>query len=176
MASGEASDAGPSSDLPVLEPTGASVEPEVEQHADRVIALVLQKIDQKIEQRIEHLHMPLMVPSAAEAAALKDQAPEVYDLWLRLAEKKADGDAELQRLPFAHPLQLAKRGQWFGLTGLVATLGFCAYLASLGGAAEYVAGVIAAIDLVSMVGVFMKGQSPDGPTRGDTQQRRPESS
>jgi hypothetical protein len=146
------------------------VEPEVEQHAERLTALVLQKIDQRIEQKIEHLHMPLMVPSAAEAAALKNQAPEVYDLWLRLAEKKAQDDSELQRLPFDHPLQLAKRGQWFGLGGMGLVLGFSAYLASLGGAAEYIAGVIGAFDLVGMVGVFMVGNSrPPTTDRGGPQ-------
>jgi hypothetical protein len=126
-----------------------------EQQVEQIYSLLLARIEQKIEQKIEHQHLPLAVPSAEEAADLRSQAPEVYNLWLDLARKRADEDARLQRLPYEYPFQLAKRGQWFGLSAMFAVLGFCAYLASLGGGVQYVAGVIAALDLVAIIGVFM---------------------
>lgn len=137
-----------------------SVRPADEERADHITALVLARI----EQTIEHLHMPMAVPSASEAEALKEKAPEVYNLWLRLAEKKADDDAALQRAPFDHPLALAKRGQWFGITATVAVLALCGYLASLGGAGPYIGGVLAAFNLVAIIGAFMaKGRgNPSG--------------
>ncbi len=98
--------------------------------------------------------MPVAVPSAAEAAALKSQAPEVYSLWLKLAEKKADDDAAVQRLPFDHAFRLARNGQFLGLGGLLSILGFCSYLATLGGGVRYLAGVIGALDIVSIIGAF----------------------
>lgn len=108
--------------------------------------------------------MPMAVPNALEAVELKDKAPEVYDLWLRLAEKKANDDALLQRLPYEHPLTLAKRGQWFGLVGMLAVLGFCGFLASRGGGVQYLAGVLAALDIVAIIGAFMavRGSAPEG--------------
>jgi hypothetical protein len=132
------------------EPTTAE-----EQKIEQISTLVLARIEQKIEQKIEHLHMPMAVPSASEAAQLKSQAPEVYDLWLDLTREKARDDAAVQRLPFEHPFQLARRGQWFGIVALMGVLGFCAYLASIGGGVAYVAGVIAALDLVAIISSFM---------------------
>lgn len=128
----------------------AAPTPEVEKQANQLFALVLAKF----EQHVEHLHMPVAVPSAAEAAALKSQAPEVYNLWLKLAEKKADDDAAVQRLPFDHAFRLARVGQFLGFGGLLGILGFCAYLASLGGGVQYLAGVIGALDIVSIIGAF----------------------
>jgi len=99
--------------------------------------------------------MPMAVPSADEAAALKEKAPEAYELWLKLAEKKANDDAALERLPYDHPLTLARRGQWFGIVALITVLGFCGYLVSRGGGAVYLAGALAALDLVAIIGTFM---------------------
>ena len=134
-----------SDDLPA-----ESTPPEVEQQAERLFALVLAKV----EQKIEHQHLPVPLPSAEEAAALKNQAPEVYDLWIRLADKKAQDEAALERLPFEHAFTLSKRAQNFGFLGLLVILGFCGYLASLGGGVQYLAGVIGALDIVAIIGAF----------------------
>jgi hypothetical protein len=120
----------------------------------------LARIEQTIEQRIEHLHMPLAVLDSQQAAQLKENAPEVYELWLKLTEKKADADVAMQRATVDYPLSLAERGQWFGLVGLIAVLGFCGYLASLGGGVQYLAGIIAAVDIVAIIGVFMARNAP----------------
>ena len=106
--------------------------PAEEQQAEKIAAIVLARID----QRIEHLHMPMAVPDARQAAALKEQAPEVYEMWLDLVRKRADDESAMQRASVDHPLELAKRGQWFGLAAMVALLLFCGYLASFGGAAR----------------------------------------
>lgn len=125
-----------------------------EQQPEQVTNLVLAKID-KIEQKIEHLHLPMAMPTGQQARSLKDNAPEVYATWLELAKTKAASDNALQHKPYDHPFVLAKRGQWFGLTAMVMVLGFCGYLASLGGAGIYFGGILGAADLVAIIATFM---------------------
>lgn len=128
---------------------------EHEAQVERIANLVVAKIDQKFEQKIEHLHLPMAVPNADDVAELEAKSPRVFELWLELTRKRAFDDADLEKAAIDHPLELAKRGQWFGIVSMLAVLGFCGYLASLGGGAQYVAGVIAAIDLVAIITSFM---------------------
>ena len=100
------------------------------------------------------------VPSVNEAIALRDQAPELYDLWLKVAKEKADTTNYVDRAPYEIPERLAQSGRPRALGALVIVLSFCAYLAWLGGPGPYIGGLIAILDLVVMFGMFF-GLRPD---------------
>ncbi len=94
------------------------------------------------------------VPSVADAIALRDQAPELYDLWLRIAQERAQTTNYVQRAPYEVPERLAQNGRPRALSALGLVLAFCGYLAWLGGPGPYLAGLIALVDLVIMLGIF----------------------
>lgn len=94
------------------------------------------------------------VPSVSEAIALRDQAPELYDLWLKVAQERATTDNYVQRAPYEIPERLAQSGRPRALGALVIVLSFCAYLAWLGGPGPYIGGLIAILDLLIMFGMF----------------------
>jgi hypothetical protein len=100
------------------------------------------------------------IPSVSQAIALREQAPELYDLWLKVAQEKASTANYVDRAPYEIPERLAQSGRPRALGALVIVLSFCAYLAWLGGPGPYIAGVIAILDLLIMFGMFF-GLRPD---------------
>ena len=71
--------------------------------------------------------------SVEQAIALRDHAPEIYDLWLRIAQEKAATASYVERAPYEVPERLAQAGRPRALGALVIVLSFCGYLAWLGG-------------------------------------------
>ncbi|HXZ65142.1 MAG TPA: hypothetical protein VEH05_10435 [Streptosporangiaceae bacterium] len=100
------------------------------------------------------------IPSVTQAIALRDQAPEMYDLWLKIAKDKAATANYVDRAPYEVPERLAQSGRPRALGALVIVLAFCGYLAWLGGPGPYIAGLIAILDLGIMFGMFF-GLRPD---------------
>jgi hypothetical protein len=94
------------------------------------------------------------IPSITQAIALRDQAPELYDLWLKVAKENADTANYVDRAPYEIPERLAQSGRPRALGALVIVLSFCAYLAWLGGPGPYIGGLIAILDLLIMFGMF----------------------
>src|SRR3984957_4472583 len=94
------------------------------------------------------------IPSVDQAIALREQAPELYDLWLKVAKEKADTANYVDRAPYEIPERLAQSGRPRALGALVIVLSFCGYLAWLGGPGPYIGGLIAILDLVIMFGMF----------------------
>ena len=92
--------------------------------------------------------------SVEQAIALRDQAPEMYDLWLKIAKDKAATANYVDRAPYEVPERLAQQGRPRALGALVIVLSFCGYLAWLGGPGPYIAGLIAILDLAVMFGMF----------------------
>jgi hypothetical protein len=92
--------------------------------------------------------------SVEQAIALRDQAPEMYDLWLRIAQDKAATANYVERAPYEVPERLAQSGRPRALGALVIVLSFCGYLAWLGGPGPYIGGLIAILDLGVMFGMF----------------------
>jgi hypothetical protein len=92
--------------------------------------------------------------SVEQAIALRDQAPEMYDLWLRIAQEKAATASYVERAPYEVPERLAQAGRPRALGALVIVLSFCGYLAWLGGPGPYIGGLIAILDLGIMFGMF----------------------
>jgi hypothetical protein len=114
------------------------------------------------------------VPSVNEAIALREQAPELYDLWLKVAKEKADTANYVDRAPYEIPERLAQSGRPRALGALVIVLSFCGYLAWLGGPGPYIGGLIAILDLLIMFGMFF-GLRPDRlPDAQPPQPQRPQ--
>ena len=94
------------------------------------------------------------IPSVEQAIALREQAPELYDLWLRIAQEKAATASYVERAPYEVPERLAQSGRPRALGALIIVLSFCGYLAWLGGPGPYIGGLIAILDLGVMFGMF----------------------
>lgn len=103
---------------------------------------------------------PPDTPKVSEAIALREQAPEMYDLWLKIAKEKAATANYVERAPYEVPERLAQSGRPRALGALVIVLAFCGYLAWLGGPGPYIGGLIAILDLGVMFGMFF-GLRPD---------------
>jgi hypothetical protein len=97
---------------------------------------------------------PAEMPSVEQAIALREQAPELYELWLRIARDKAATANYVERAPYEVPERLAQSARPRALLALVVVLSFCGYLAWLGGPGPYIGGLIAIADLGAMLGVF----------------------
>ena len=98
--------------------------------------------------------------SVEQAITLREQAPELYDLWLRIAQEKAETANYVDRAPYEVPERLAQSGRPRALGALIVVLSFCGYLARLGGPGPYIGGLIAILDLAAMLGIFF-GLRPD---------------
>jgi hypothetical protein len=94
------------------------------------------------------------IPSVSQAIALREQAPELYDLWLKIAKDKAATANYVERAPYEVPERLAQSGRPRALGALIIVLSFCGYLAWLGGPGPYIGGLIAILDLGVMFGMF----------------------
>jgi hypothetical protein len=94
------------------------------------------------------------IPAASQAIALREQAPEMYDLWLKIAKDKAATANSVDRAPYEVPERLAQSGRPRALGALIIVLSFCGYLAWLGGPGPYIGGLIAILDLGVMFGMF----------------------
>ena len=99
-------------------------------------------------------------PPAEQAIMLRDKAPELYDLWLKIAQEKAATSNYVQRAPYEVPERLAQSGRPRALSAMIVVLAFCGYLASLGGPGPYIGGLIAILDLLVMLALFF-GLRPD---------------
>ena len=114
-------------------------------------------------------------PSVEQAITLRDQAPELYDLWLKIAQEKAATANYVDRAPYEVPERLAQSGRPRALGALIVVLSFCGYLAWLGGPGPYIGGLIAILDLIAMMGVLfaLRPDRLSEPRRGDRAGRRP---
>lgn len=124
-------------------------------NVDHVADLVLARIRDRLESgREPGLEPPAEIPSAEHAIALREQAPELYDLWLKIAKEKAATENYVDRAPYEVPERLAQSGRPRALGALIIVLSFCGYLAWLGGPGPYIGGLIAILDLGAMFGMF----------------------
>ncbi len=160
------------------QPPSTSYPPVVNQPAepadvDRVAGLVLDRIQAQLGL---HQDPQMDIPPVEQAVALRDQAPELYELWLRIARERAATANYIERAPYEVPERLAQSGRPRALGALIIVLAFCGYLAWLGGPGPYIAGLVALVNLGAMVGIFFglrPGRRPasgrgggSGPSRG----------
>jgi hypothetical protein len=124
--------------------------------AGEIADALIDRIGGKAPERRQHSE----IPSVDQAIALREQAPELYDLWLKVAQEKANTANYVDRAPYEIPERLAQSGRPRALGALVIVLSFCGYLAWLGGPGPYIGGLIAILDLIVMFGMFF-GLRPD---------------
>ncbi|MBO0835425.1 MAG: hypothetical protein J2P28_07890 [Actinobacteria bacterium] len=132
--------------------------------ADAVVDRIGDKVDGRPQADI---------PSVTEAIALREQAPEMYDLWLKIAKDKAATANYVERAPYEVPERLAQSGRPRALGALVIVLAFCGYLAWLGGPGPYIGGLIAILDLAVMFGMFFGLRPEQLPDPTQTERRPP---
>src|SRR5258708_31257678 len=96
------------------------------------------------------------IPSVSQAIALREQAPEMYDLWLKIAQEKAATANYVERAPYEVPERLAQSGRPRALGALVIVLSFCGYLAWLGGPGPFIRGPLAIPDPHAIFGTFFR--------------------
>jgi hypothetical protein len=118
---------------------------------DRLASIVLDRIRAELGLRSDP---PADIPPVEQAVALRDQAPELYELWLRIARERAATANYVERAPYEVPERLAQSGRPRALAALLIVLAFCGYLAWLGGPGPYIAGLVALVNLGAMVGIF----------------------
>jgi hypothetical protein len=118
---------------------------------DHLADLVYERLAEKLGQ---HPEPSGEMPSVDETVALRERAPELYDLWLRIAQDRAATGNYVQRAPYEVPERLAQSGRPRAVSSLIVVLAFCGYLAWLGGPGPYIAGLIAVLDLLVMLGLF----------------------
>jgi hypothetical protein len=131
------------------QPTPSVQRPETARAGDIADAVV-----DRIGGKVNDDRQQADIPSVSQAVTLRDQAPELYDLWLKVAKEKADTANYVDRAPYEIPERLAQSGRPRALGALVIVLSFCGYLAWLGGPGPYIGGLIAILDLLIMFGMF----------------------
>jgi hypothetical protein len=124
---------------------------------DQITSQVYERIGDKMDHRPDTAQD---TPPAEQAIMLRDKAPELYDLWLKIAQEKAATSNYVQRAPYEVPERLAQSGRPRALSAMIVVLAFCGYLASLGGPGPYIGGLIAILDLLVMLALFF-GLRPD---------------
>ena len=75
---------------------------------DQVASIVLERIRAQLGL---HRERPVEAPPADQAVALRDQAPELYELWLRIARERAATANYVERAPYEVPERLAQAGR-----------------------------------------------------------------
>jgi uncharacterized membrane protein len=131
--------------------------PVAEQQVEQLVNVVLAKIEQRFEQ---HLHVPIYMPDVDELADMRERTPEAYEAWVRMTEQRSATENHMDRAEYDQPFQIAVRGQRYGVVALILVLAFCGYLASLGTAGTIVGGILATIDIVTLIAQLM-GNKPE---------------
>ena len=135
---------------------------------DQIASQVYERIGDKMDHRPDAAQD---TPPAEQAIMLRDKAPELYDLWLKIAQEKAATSNYVQRAPYEVPERLAQSGRPRALSAMIVVLAFCGYLASLGGPGPYIGGLIAILDLLVMLALFF-GLRPDHLTESGRPRKR----
>jgi hypothetical protein len=135
---------------------------------DQIASQVYERIGDKMDHRPDTAQD---TPPAEQAIMLRDKAPELYDLWLKIAQEKAATSNYVQRAPYEVPERLAQSGRPRALSAMIVVLAFCGYLASLGGPGPYIGGLIAILDLLVMLALFF-GLRPDHLTESSRPRKR----
>ncbi len=149
-----ASPEGPAADPAGTAPPDGTTPPlDIDQIASQVYERIGDKMDHGPDTAQD-------TPPAEQAIMLRDKAPELYDLWLKIAQEKAATSNYVQRAPYEVPERLAQSGRPRALSAMVVVLAFCGYVASLGGPGPYIGGLIAILDLLVMLALFF-GLRPD---------------
>lgn len=114
-----------------------------------------QQLTQQVLALIQenHLHAPIVLPNPKELAHLRDDAPEIYDLYVKAVATQIKDESYTRRAPFEIPDRFTRRGQYLGFLSVLASLGIVAYAIHTGH--TLIAGIIGALNLVALAAVFV---------------------
>lgn len=124
------------------EDRGAAGEEAAQQIGQQVLAFIQEN----------HLHAPVVLPDTKELARLRDDAPEIYDTYLKAVQSAIEDESYTRRAPFEIPDKFTRRGQYLGFASVLAALGVVTYAIYMGYALT--AGIIGALNLVTLAAVF----------------------
>lgn len=131
---------------------GAAEEEAAQQIGQQVLAFIQEN----------HLHAPIVLPDPKELAHLRDDAPEIYDLYLKAVEAAIEDESYTRRAPFEIPDRFTRRGQYLGFISVLASLGVVAYAIYTNH--PLIAGIIGALNLVALAAVFV---APDRASKSE---------
>src|SRR5262249_11121089 len=83
------------------------------------------RADQPLARSARPSEPAVEAPSVEQAIMLREQAPELYDLWLKIAQEKAATANYVDRAPYEVPERLAQSGRPRALGALIIVLSFC---------------------------------------------------
>lgn len=114
--------------------------------------LLLARITAYLQEN--HLHLPILTPDRKEMAAMKEEIPELYQVYVDGLQKSVDADYIQRTRPYTEPLKNVNLGRKYGLTALLAVtpMLLVAYTLHLGYA--WFAGIITALEIVGLMAVF----------------------
>lgn len=131
---------------------GAAEEEAAQQIGQQVLAFIQEN----------HLHAPIVLPDPKELAHLRDDAPEIYALYLKAVETAIEDESYTRRAPFEIPDRFTRRGQYLGFVSVLASLGVVAYAIYTNH--PLIAGIIGALNLVALAAVFV---APDRASKSE---------
>ncbi len=134
------------------EDRGAAEEEAAQQIGQQVLAFIQEN----------HLHAPIVLPDPKELADLRNDAPEIYALYVKAVDTQIKDESYTRRAPFEIPDRFTRRGQYLGFVSVLASLGVVAY--AIYANHPLVAGIIGALNLVALAAVFV---APDRASKGD---------
>ena len=134
------------------EDRGATEEEAAQQLTQQVLAFIQEN----------HLHAPIVLPDPKELAQLRDDAPKIYNLYVKAVDTQIKDESYTRRAPFEIPDRFTRRGQYLGFLSVLASLGIVAYAIHTGH--TLIAGIIGALNLVALAAVFA---APDRASKGE---------
>jgi len=78
--------------------------------------LLLARITAYLQEN--HLHLPILTPDRKEMAAMKEEIPELYQVYVDGLQKSVDADYIQRTHPYTEPLKNVNLGRKYGLTAL----------------------------------------------------------
>lgn len=99
-----------------------------------------------------HLHLPILTPDRKEMAAMREETPELYGVYVDGLQKSVEADFIQRTHPYTEPLKNVNSGRKYGLAAFFMVMAVAAYALYLGH--EWFAGVIIALDVISLIAVF----------------------
>lgn len=115
-------------------------------------------IEQTLALIENHLHLPMIFPETEKLREMRENLPEVYQIYLDAAKSDVKSTEIERTAPYLVPDRYARRGQTYGLIATVLVLilvGYCVYAGS-----TILAGIFGTIDLIALVAVFGANQKP----------------
>lgn len=104
-----------------------------------------------------HLHLPLLTPDREEMKAMREETPELYDVYITGLRKSVEADYIQRIYPYTEPLKNVNSGRKYGLAAFFIVMAVAAYALYLGH--EWFAGIIIGLDVVGLIAVF--GNHPE---------------